>query len=254
MAESDGTATPAREILGVRIRDLPQADALAAIHGAIRERRHLKVAFCNAHTANIAFGHAGFREALRHFMVLADGIGVDIAAHWLSGAPFKANLNGTDLIPELLRTADKPLTIALIGARPDVAIKAATVLAKFGPGHTVATIIDGFAEPDAKVAWRDALATNPVDIVLVAMGNPAQELWIDANLDSRHAAVAIGVGALFDFLAGEVSRAPGLVRRMRLEWVWRLMMEPRRLFLRYVLGNPLFLLRVLAGKFGGNQR
>jgi exopolysaccharide biosynthesis WecB/TagA/CpsF family protein len=63
--------------------------------------------------------------------------------------------------------------------------------------------------------------------------------------------VAFGVGALFDFLAGKVSRAPALVRRVRLEWAWRLILEPKRLFRRYVLGNPLFLLRVVRKRLIG---
>jgi exopolysaccharide biosynthesis WecB/TagA/CpsF family protein len=86
------------------------------------------------------------------------------------------------------------------------------------------------------------------------MGNPKQEFWIADRLSGRHGALAIGVGALFDFLAGEVKRAPEALRRLRLEWAWRLMLEPQRLFRRYVLGNPLFLLRVLAVKAGVARR
>jgi len=81
------------------------------------------------------------------------------------------------------------------------------------------------------------------DVVVVAMGNPTQEYWLAANLDATGARIGIGVGAFLDFAAGRVARAPGLLRRARLEWLWRLAIEPRRLWRRYVVGNPLFLFR-----------
>ena len=74
---------------------------------------------------------------------------------------------------------------------------------------------------------------------------PRQERFIAATLGPRHCTVAAGIGALFDFVAGEVQRAPELLRRLRLEWVYRLWLEPGRLWRRYVLGNPVFLLRML---------
>jgi exopolysaccharide biosynthesis WecB/TagA/CpsF family protein len=250
MGKAEEPGAKERDILGVQVADMTRADALARIARTVDARGHLRIAFCNAHTANTAHADVAFHRVLGRFLVLPDGVGVDIAARWLDGASFKANLNGTDFVPELLRTAVRPLRIALIGGRPGVAERAASALSVLGPGHSVTTILDGFAGAAAEADWLASLVTHPADIALVAMGNPRQELWIDANLDSRHAAVAIGVGALFDFLAGEVARAPAAVRGLRLEWLWRLMLEPRRLFRRYVLGNPLFLLRVLAARRG----
>jgi exopolysaccharide biosynthesis WecB/TagA/CpsF family protein len=92
------------------------------------------------------------------------------------------------------------------------------------------------------------LKGQPVDLLLVAFGNPRQEIWIAERITHEHAHLAIGVGALFDFLAGEVQRAPRWLRAARLEWAYRLMLEPARLWRRYVLGNPAFLLRVLRQK------
>ena len=87
------------------------------------------------------------------------------------------------------------------------------------------------------------------DILLVALGNPRQELWVAANCTAKHAAVPIGVGALFDFVAGRVPRAPDWMIRMRIEWLYRLGLEPARMWRRYILGNPLFMLRILKQKF-----
>jgi exopolysaccharide biosynthesis WecB/TagA/CpsF family protein len=84
------------------------------------------------------------------------------------------------------------------------------------------------------------------DLLLVALGNPRQEQWIAANLDRLNARVAIGVGALFDYLSGNVVRAPRwMLGSMRSEWIFRLLVEPRRLWRRYLLGNPKFLWRLV---------
>jgi exopolysaccharide biosynthesis WecB/TagA/CpsF family protein len=241
-------------ILGVQVRDCGRAEALALLHQAIAANRHLKVAFCNAHAANTAWADADFRSALSRFTVFPDGFGVDLASRWLRGRPFAANLNGTDFMPELIRSSPRPLRIALIGGRPGVAKRAAAALAEMDRRHAFAPILHGFAPAEDILAWLDAMRETPADIILVAMGNPKQELWIDAHLTADHGRLAVGVGALFDFLAGEVSRAPEWVRAARLEWMWRLMLEPKRLFRRYVLGNPLFLLRVLLTKAGMARR
>ena len=95
------------------------------------------------------------------------------------------------------------------------------------------------------------------DILLVAMGVPRQEFWIAKNITSSHCTLPIAVGALLDFLSGSVPRAPAWMRRLRLEWVFRLIVEPGRLWRRYVLGNPVFLARVVRQKLfveraGGN--
>ncbi len=241
---------PARAILGVAVRDMSESDALGVLLGAFEGGRHVKLAFCNAHFSNIAQTDRAFRAALSEFLVLPDGIGVDIAARLLHGRAFAANLNGTDFIPRLIRASHRPLRIALIGGRPGVAERAAAALFAMDDRHQFALVRDGFMGPAGDEAFVAELAGSPVDLVLVAMGNPLQEKWIADNLSARHCRVAAGVGALFDFLAGDVRRAPDAVRRVRLEWAWRLMLEPRRLFARYVLGNPLFLMRVGLARLG----
>ena len=80
---------------------------------------------------------------------------------------------------------------------------------------------------------------------------PRQEKWVAHKIDARHCTLPIAVGALFDFLSGTVPRAPMWMRRLRLEWFYRLSHEPRRLWRRYVIGNPLFMLRVLRQKLSG---
>jgi alpha-1,3-mannosyltransferase len=86
---------------------------------------------------------------------------------------------------------------------------------------------------------------------LVAMGNPMQEMWLAEHLEATGCRLGFGVGALFDFLSGDVLRAPLWVQSARLEWAYRLIKEPGRLWRRYVLGNPIFLLRVFGQWWSG---
>lgn len=243
-----------RDILGVEIAALSEAEALALVHDPSRAGRHLKLAFCNAHTANIAWSDAAFRATLAEFTVLPDGVGVDLGARLLYGARFPANLNGTDFVPRLLAAAPGALSVMLLGGRPDVAVRAAAALAALTPRHRITALGHGYFDAAQEQALLARLRAERPDVLLVALGNPAQEKWIARNCDGQNCRIAIGVGALFDFLAGEVRRAPAPVRRLRLEWLWRLALEPSRLFRRYILGNPLFLARIIRVRLGGGAR
>ena len=99
----------------------------------------------------------------------------------------------------------------------------------------------------------DLIRHSGANILLVAMGNPKQELFIQNHLAATGCILGIGVGALFDFLAGNVPRAMPWVQRWRLEWVYRLAQEPRRLAGRYLIGNPLFLMRILKQWWSGSR-
>lgn len=115
--------------------------------------------------------------------------------------------------------------------------------------HRFVVIHDGYFPPSQEQEIVDRIAALRPDVLLVAMGVPRQELWIERHIDARHCTLPIAVGALLDFLSGAVPRAPLWMRRLRLEWLFRLAVEPGRLWRRYVVGNPLFLLRVVRQKF-----
>lgn len=238
-------ASPPVEILGVPVQNLSREAAVERIRNTIVSGGHLKIAFLNAHCGNIAATNAEYLETLLDFLVLPDGIGADLAGRILQGEPFRANLNGTDFVPHVLREIRAPITVGLLGARPGHAEKAAARLARSFPHHRFEVIGDGYFRPEQEHALLERIAQVQPALLLVAMGVPRQELWIRQNLDEQHARVALGVGALIDFLSGAVPRAPGWIRKLRLEWLYRLFLEPRRMWKRYVLGNPLFLWRVI---------
>jgi exopolysaccharide biosynthesis WecB/TagA/CpsF family protein len=246
-------APPVRSILGVPVIALPWQEAINLMRQRIVAHDFTLVTWLNAHNANIAQTGAGFREALNSFLVLPDGIGVDIASKILHGSSFPANLNGTDFTPALLQAETNPLRIGLIGARPDVVEKAAGKFRKITPQHEIRVISDGFFNAADEPGILQSLREFAPHILLVAMGVPRQEIFMAQKLTAEHCTLAFGVGALFDFMAGAVPRAPLLIQKMRFEWLYRLAQEPGRLWRRYVVGNPLFLLRVMRAKLrGGN--
>lgn len=242
---------PSIDILGVPVAALGWQDALNLLAARLRDRRFTPVGFLNAHNANVACSDAEFARALDRFMILPDGVGVDIAAHWLRGETFPANLNGTDFVPALIASVPTRLKVGLLGATRENAGDAAGQLSALAPQHEYRVIHDGYFTPQQEADIVADIAEYRPDILLVAMGVPRQELWIDRNLTALHCTMPIAVGALLDFLAGSVPRAPMWVRRIRLEWLFRLWIEPGRLWRRYIVGNPLFLARVLAQKLAG---
>jgi beta-1,4-glucosyltransferase len=172
-------------------------------------------------------------------LIANDGLGMDIAARLAHGRPFPENLNGTDFVPPLLARIRRPAF--LVGGAPGVAERAGERL-RTTCGVPVVGVCDGFTG-----AWRWDLShrinASGAEVVLVAMGNPQQEEWILSHRRFLEARLLIGVGALFDFLAGDKPRAPAVVRRIRLEWLYRLSLEPRRLLRRYTLDIIRFLAR-----------
>lgn len=234
---------PTLDCLGVRVRQPTWPELMdwffATARRAPGSGSARSLSFANAHTVNLAHGDPEYRAVLaRADVVLNDGLGLDLYGR-LAGAPFTYNFNGTDLFPRLFSEADRRLTVFLYGGVAGRAERAAANLESSYPNVRVVGARHGFAQ-DSVVEQINA--AQP-DLLLVGLGNPRQEFWIDANRDRLNVGVIAGVGALIDFLSGSVPRAPTAIRRARLEWAYRLAREPRRMFGRYVVGNPLFLWR-----------
>jgi exopolysaccharide biosynthesis WecB/TagA/CpsF family protein len=214
------------------------------VERATRNER-TSMAFVNPDCLNAAVEQREYKSVLqRADRVLPDGIGVNLACR-MRNIALVANLNGTDLFPELCqRAVEADLSLYLLGAAPGVAEDAAANVKERFPGLRIAGIRDGyFEEIDAAQVVQQINDSN-ADILLVAMGAPRQDLWIDQHRDKLEVPVCMGVGGLFDFYSGRIPRAPLWLRELGLEWMWRLMQEPRRMWRRYVIGNPLFLYRV----------
>jgi len=205
----------------------------------------VRLGYVNSFTAYLLARSAAYRASVRGFLLLNDGVGLDIVSLVRHGRRFPCNLNGTDFTPLYLRTTRHRYRIYLLGGRPGVAEKAAAALSAIAPRHDYVGARHGyFSEAENADVVADIRAKR-ADLVLVALGNPRQETWIAEHLDTTGARLAIGVGALLDFLAGAVPRAPLWVRRLRLEWLYRMLREPGRLWQRYVVFTPLLIAQAL---------
>ena len=184
--------------------------------------------------------NAALRDAYRDAsLVLADGAPVIWAARLLRRT-LPQRVPGSDLTPAVFASArqSRPLKVFLLGAAPGVAQRAAErIEARWPAVKVVATYSPplGFERSDAENAVIVARvnAVSP-DLLVLGLGAPKQELWIQRFAPQLNVSVALCVGATIDFLAGEKARAPKLLQRMGLEWLHRVATEPRRLFKRYI--------------------
>ncbi|MBC2771775.1 WecB/TagA/CpsF family glycosyltransferase [Rhizobium sp. AQ_MP] len=240
------SAVPVLPILDLPVHDMGWKPALDLLEEKLVAGQGLThIAFLNAHNANVMMRDRHYRDVLARCLILPDGIGVDIAAKFLHGGRFTANLNGTDFVPAALSFITKPLRVGLLGASSDVLRDAAVNFRKHTPWHEFVEISDGYFDRADPGLILKRIENARIDLLLVAMGTPLQEKWVDKHLTADHARVVISVGALLDFVSGRIRRAPPWIRHLRSEWLFRLWLEPSRLWRRYVLGIPVFLAHVL---------
>lgn len=173
-------------------------------------------------------------------LVLADGVG-DLCAARILGTPLPGRVAGADLVPRLLaRLAERGGSVFLYGARPGVAQRAGESLQSACPGLRIAGTENGYISDET--ALFAALEREKPDLLLLGLGAPRQELWMAENRQ-RTPAVMIGVGGLLDVFAGDIPRAPESWQRLGLEWLYRLLREPRRF--KRVIRLPKILLLAL---------
>ena len=185
---------------------------------------------------------AAYRDAS---LVVADGWPVVSAARFL-GKPLPETVPGSDLVPALMQaaTVDRPLRVFLLGAAAGVGDRAAANIKRCFEYVEIAGVYSpplGF-ETDERENDKilGLVETSQPDLLIVGLGAPKQELWVHAHRHWLRAKVALCVGATIDFLAGEKTRAPRWMRRMRIEWLHRMLSEPRRLAKRYFHDALLF--------------
>lgn len=256
IAAARSTDDPRRRIclMGLPLDNLTLAEAVREIVQAMEGDQARRACFVNADCVNLARRHAEYREALRTAdLVFADGIGMRLAGIVL-GRRVRDNVNGTDLFPRLCEALEKRgKRIFLLGARPGTAEQLAAWIAGRYPGIVVAGCRDGYFPPADEADVIQQVRGSRSDLLLVAFGAPRQDVWVDQHLAELGVKVAVGVGGLFDFFSGRIPRAPLWLRRLGMEWCYRLYQEPRRLARRYLLGNPVFLARVLRERIAGRN-
>ena len=230
-------------IMGVHVQSGAVHEVIAHIDARLASRETTRVAFLNAHLSNVCSREARLAKSMDSFVVLNDGAGLDLARTVLYGARFDHNLNGTDFTPDFLDSTAVGLRLFLLGAKADVIERAAEQISRRWPRHTIVGYRDGFFSPSEAAAVAGKIKASQADLVLVGMGSPRQEQWIAEHIPDA-CPFAMAIGAWFDFVSETIPRAPLFWRRARLEWVYRLLLEPKRLAHRYLIGNSVFLFRL----------
>ncbi|MDP3518317.1 MAG: WecB/TagA/CpsF family glycosyltransferase [Pseudohongiella sp.] len=239
----------------VRVHPLTMSETLDAIDSrrASSATAPLQICFVNPDCVNIARRNPAYRRALNQAdLVAPDGIGMRIAGKML-GKSFRQNVNGTDLFPRLCeRLATDGGRLYLLGGHPGVAEQVAAWIGQNHPGVEIAGMHHGYFNHDDQQTLIESIRASRADVLLVAMGAPQQDLWIQTHAKDAGVKVAMGVGGLFDFYANRIPRAPQWLREMGLEWTFRLYQEPRRMWRRYLVGNFRFLLAIAMQRWLGS--
>lgn len=242
-------------ILGVQVFPMTVPELHERIADYIHQNKKALVLHVNVHCLNLAYNRPWLRDFLNKAqVVLCDGAGVMLGARLLN-----------HFIPERITYADwmwqfgdfvesEEFSLFFLGARPGVAAAAAQAMQERFPRLKIAGTHHGYfdktpgsAENEAVIQQINTLKPN---VLVIGFGMPVQERWLLQNWEALNVNIALTGGAVFDYISGGLSRAPRWMTSNGLEWLGRLLIEPRRLWKRYVLGNPVFLWRILKQRFG----
>jgi exopolysaccharide biosynthesis WecB/TagA/CpsF family protein len=220
----------------------------------LRSAEPQHVCFVNANNFNLALKQRDYRISLRKAdLVLPDGIGVKLALR-ICGGTLRKNLNGTDLFPFIAEYfAENQFPIYLLGASNEVLEKASQKIRSLFPGIAIAGVSDGYFSLQDEEALCSKINESGAYGLIIGMGTPRQELWVERNRERLNLPIIFSMGGLLDFLGEKNRRAPLWMRQTGLEWVYRLYQEPRRMWKRYIVGNPAFLYNVYKWKSSNAQ-
>jgi N-acetylglucosaminyldiphosphoundecaprenol N-acetyl-beta-D-mannosaminyltransferase len=237
------------ELLGCPFDAIPFSETIERIFAWAKEdeRRTHHIITVNVAILMMAREDAKLARAIENAdLVVVDGKPLVWTASWL-GSPVPEKVSGVDLMREMLEAGnERGLSVYLLGTTQERLDVLERVLRERYPNVVIAGTRNGyFGRPEDAEVVR-AIADAKADVLLVGMPAPFKEIWCEEHREALRTPVVLGVGGAFDVMAGFVPRAPRLMQETGLEWAWRLMMEPRKLWKRYLVTNSAFL--ALLGK------
>ena len=232
---------PVQRLFDIPINALRMNEVLSIIEKTIETRGRLLIGVVNAAKIVNMRRNPLLRESvLGSDVILADGISVVWASRIL-GRRLPERVPGVDLMMGMLERSDKRgYRVYCLGATEEVSATVARRIAQDYPGVVLAGRQDGYFRPDEEAATAAKIKASNADILLVAMGPPKKEIFLGKWADKLNVPVCHGVGGAFDVMAGKVKRAPAIWQRLGMEWLYRIVQEPRRMWRRYLVTNTLF--------------
>lgn len=246
-------------ILGIQIDSLTVSELHDIILSAIQKKQRALILNTNIHCMNLAYENKWLHDFLKqaHY-VFCDGAGVRLAA-LLYGHELPPRITYADWTWQLAEFSQShELTLFLLGANIGIVDKAAQKLQDRFPNLKIVGTHHGYFDKTPQSEENQAIiqminAAKP-NIFIVGFGMPVQEQWLLENWQSLDTNVILTGGAVFDYISGELQRGPKWMTNYGMEWLARLLIEPRRLWRRYILGNPLFFWRVLQDRLSGTPK
>lgn len=235
----------------IPINALNTSELLLVCQKYISQSNNKIIYFINAHCFNVAQKNEAYQSALNEAdLILNDGIGIKLGS-FFTKIKIKENMNGTDIIPKVLEFSKlNNLNIYLLGGSEGVAYNARLKLEERLPGISIVGSTSGFFDINNCDKIIDDIVKHKTDILIVGMGVPRQELWLNEYRNKlKGVKISIAGGAILDFISGKINRAPNWMRKCGIEWVYRLIHEPFRLFKRYFVGIPVFFFHIVRFTF-----
>ena len=243
-------------ILNTYVNALTMDETVAYVKQVIARRtppvQHVVI---NALKVNLMEKDPELREIVNSCpLINADGASILWAAKKL-GVPVKQRVTGIDLFMRLVReAAENGYKIYLFGAKPEVVAKVRTIFTEQYPTLQIVGVRDGYFKPEDEAQIVADMAASGADMMFVAFSSPKKEYWVHKYLDQLNIPFVMGVGGSFDVVAGVTKRAPEIWQKLGLEWLYRFIQEPRRLFKRYIVGNMTFIRHVQRAARSGEKQ
>jgi N-acetylglucosaminyldiphosphoundecaprenol N-acetyl-beta-D-mannosaminyltransferase len=242
-------------IAGIEVDNLNEDETIEKIDGLIAQDGAHYLTVVNAAKVVAATGDQELKKILLNAdLVTADGMSV-VWASRLLGQALKERVTGIDLFARLVQyAATRGLSVYFLGATEAAVKKVVEVLQTQYPALRVAGFRNGYFSESDNQAIVETIKSSHADLLFVGMGSPKQEKWIAEHVAKTGARFAMGVGGSFDHVSGLVRRAPLWMQRLGLEWLHRLILEPRRMWRRYLVGNTRFVWIILKQLFSRRLR
>lgn len=237
------------KLFDINIDNLTTSETTILVEKKIKEKKPIHLLGVNADKINQLELGKDFEKIIKEAQIInADGASLVLASKFLK-KPLIERVTGIDLMQELLKVSDeKGYSVYFLGAKEDVLNKMIENFKTTYPKLNIVGFRNGYFSKEEWSSIAEELTLLMPDIVFLGITSPKKEYLIDYFMNRKINSIFMGVGGSFDVLSGNIKRAPKWVQKINMEWMFRLLQEPRRLFKRYFIGNTKFLFKVLAEK------